>query len=384
MEFLWKSYAFGSHTGIFTHVLYNHYSLPEFLDMRQYSRCFRSLDKLEKDIHLCLLSLSIYVEIVKTAYRTENIMILYGDDLFFKDIDIARQQFKLIELMRDLSIDIDIKIATPSEYFESVLEEQKRFSVFEGDFLPYISEHLRQRPIAWTGFYSSRPELKRQAYEVQSLSRSAEILSTLVLHEKLDTKQVSVLLHHDAITGTCHPKTSEDYQLRLQYDKNISLSILNKAFSSLITCRQQQFSLQVPYKVFILFNSLSWKISKIFNFPILSSTVKLSNSLGSCIKSQTIQINGRLEVLAELKLEAFSFSTVFISQVAFKCECCSYESEIHENEQVNNEFLEIRFLFGFIESISIDENVMLVDSILMRYDGTEGGAYEFRPRVFYI
>ena len=102
------------------------------------------------------------------------------------------------------------------------------------------------------------------------------------------------------------------------------------------------------------------------------------------MQSQTIQINGRLEVIVKLQLEAFSFSTIFISQVAFKCECCSYESDVHEDEQVYNDFIEIKFLFGFIESISIEENVMLIDSILMRYDGSEGGAYEFRPRVYFI
>jgi hypothetical protein len=218
-----------------------------------------------------------YVQIVKTAYRTENIMILFGDDLFFKDLNIARKQFELIEMMRDVSDDLEIQFATPSEYFSAVLNDFQKFSVFEGDFLPYVSEHLRQRPIAWTGFYSSRPALKKETFEAQALSRAAELASTLVLHRKLDTQQVSVMMHHDAITGTCAPKTSDDYLLRIQYDKNISISVINLAYSHLQTCRSEPLQLIIPYKIYLLFNSLNWNTMKLFKFPVSNPTVKLTN-----------------------------------------------------------------------------------------------------------
>ena len=43
MEFLWKSYGLGASRGIFTHLLYNHYSLPDFLDARHSKRCFKRM-----------------------------------------------------------------------------------------------------------------------------------------------------------------------------------------------------------------------------------------------------------------------------------------------------------------------------------------------------
>jgi hypothetical protein len=322
-----------------------------------------------------------YVQIVKTAYRTENIMILFGDDLFFKDLNIARKQFELIEMMRDVSDDLEIQFATPSEYFSAVLNDFQKFSVFEGDFLPYVSEHLRQRPIAWTGFYSSRPALKKETFEAQALSRAAELASTLVLHRKLDTQQVSVMMHHDAITGTCAPKTSDDYLLRIQYDKNISISVINLAYSHLQTCRSEPLQLIIPYKIYLLFNSLNWNTMKLFKFPVSNPTVKLTNSNGDCLESQTIETNGQLEVIINLELEGLSFSTVFISEVSYICECCSQFSEVVETENLSNDFFNISFLFGFLDSITYNGKIIIIESILMRYDASHGGAYEFRPRV---
>ena len=43
MEFVWKSYGLGASRGIFTHLLYHHYSLPDFLDSRQIKKCFKKM-----------------------------------------------------------------------------------------------------------------------------------------------------------------------------------------------------------------------------------------------------------------------------------------------------------------------------------------------------
>ena len=40
MEFLWKAQGLGGYQGIFTHLLYNHYDVPEFMNEGSRKRCF--------------------------------------------------------------------------------------------------------------------------------------------------------------------------------------------------------------------------------------------------------------------------------------------------------------------------------------------------------
>ena len=43
MEFLWKSYGLGASRGIFTTILFQHYSLPDFLKYNDDERCYNTL-----------------------------------------------------------------------------------------------------------------------------------------------------------------------------------------------------------------------------------------------------------------------------------------------------------------------------------------------------
>lgn len=380
MEFFWKSNALGSEDGLFTHLLYHHYSLPEVLDYRQPSKCFSNINSFTKDLDHCLSALEDYVNSIKRGYKTDNILILYGDDISFKDLKISRAQFELIEALRDNSKTLNIKISTPSEYFEAVMAEQKAFKVFEGDFLPYVSEHIRRRPISWTGFYASRPGLKKKVYEVQSLVRSAEILMGLVERKKFNAYEVSVLLHHDAVTGTCQPDTANDYFLRLDKDKLLSLEAINKVFQGVKKTAEQEFALSIPFKVFVFCNTLNKSVKKLAKIPVKSEYALVSDKFTS-IQSQTVLIEGQNFVFFEVELESLSFSTIFIREISYECVGCGAKSSLNTTEEIENGVLSIRFDKGLIESVKINGDLLFFASSLVAYDGNEGGAYEYRPKV---
>ena len=40
MEFLWRAHALGASRGVFTHVLYKHYDLPDFLNPKSRFKCY--------------------------------------------------------------------------------------------------------------------------------------------------------------------------------------------------------------------------------------------------------------------------------------------------------------------------------------------------------
>lgn len=383
MEFMWKSNALGSEHGIFTHLLYHHYSLPEILDDRQGAKCFSSIYSYKKDIQSCLTALEKYVDSIKTGYKTDNILILYGDDISFKDLGLARKQFELIEDLRDNSKTLNIKISLPSEYFKAVMEENKTYKVFEGDFLPYVSEHIRRRPISWTGFYSSRPGLKKRLYEVQSLVRSAEILTGLIENKDINFNEVSVLLHHDAVTGTCQPDTAKDYFVRLERDADSSLEAINKVFDKIKKEAEQEFSLSIPFKVIILCNTLNKSVKKLAKIPVKSEFVLITNKFTS-IDSQTLPINGENFVFFEVQMAGLSFATVFLREISYECFGCSTPSTLNKTEEIDNGLINIRFDKGFVESVNVHSNLLFFASSLVKYDGNDGGAYEFRPKVIFI
>ena len=169
----------------------------------------------------------------------------------------------LIEVLKIHATELNIAFATASDYFQAVESENVTFSVYEGDFLPYISKTIRSRSISWTGFYSSRPSLKSLIYEAHSLVRTAEITTALIFKKQFAANNVSLALHHDAITGTCRSQVEADYKKRLVYDMQASEDKIREAYSSIITCSLKPLMIPSPYKAFVIYNPINWKLEKL-------------------------------------------------------------------------------------------------------------------------
>lgn len=116
---------------------------------------------------------------------------------------------------------VRVQYSTLSEYFKE-LQHGVEFPVFEGDFFPYADNEDSY----WTGYYTTRPQLKEKSRKLQHLLRAAEMLYTIVRGSpapNLDTArtplplafwenkfkdidrarfETALFLHHDAITGT--------------------------------------------------------------------------------------------------------------------------------------------------------------------------------------
>ena len=116
------------------------------------------------------------------------------------------------------------------EYLRAVhdysVEENIEFpTIRESDFFPYQQE-LIKTSVPWPGFYSTNPFLKRKIKQLAEYERSYSQLAALMafnlnstqyahlLNQTNQMKQtVSVLHHHDGITGTSPKKTASDYQI---------------------------------------------------------------------------------------------------------------------------------------------------------------------------
>lgn len=57
------------------------------------------------------------------------------------------------------------KYSTPGRYIKAIKEEKRTWPVFKNDFLPYAMEDHEY----WSGYYTSRADLKKQAKDYSSL-----------------------------------------------------------------------------------------------------------------------------------------------------------------------------------------------------------------------
>lgn len=317
------------------------------------------------------------------AYNNDVIMILFGDDEFFHDLNESRKLFKLLEDLRDSSQDINIKISTPSQYFKEAKAKKHSFPVIEADLLPYITTHIRRRPLSWTGYYSSRPSLKKQIYESHSLARATEIFAALTNHSSILASASCANTHHDAITGTNQYKVYLDYTNRLNNEQSYFVSVISQLYTRMLIPQNESYALITPYKILVAYNSLNWKVTQLLSYISTSPYALVYDSSGVHLPSQSVPSENSYIIFFKVTLQALSFTSIFINQQSSPCDLCSEMSEIISADNVSNGLYEITFDNGFIENISAKGSRVFLSSSLIRYGASEGGAYEFRPMVFF-
>ena len=221
---------------ILTHVLSRHYE-PE------------NYDDLIKSIPSPSASEATKIEFVKNFYKkhikeqikgysTNEFMLLMGKDFGFRSdkgtlgkIDYMNQLVTKYS-KQALGAQINCKFSLPSRYFKSI-ENSKKLITKSLDFLNYDERLIYLHPSEdfytidyWIGYYFTRPHLKKRIKETFNSFRSLETLVTYIkhigkFHEEFDNmfnsieKQLSYMLHHDAITGTSREGTINDYYSRL-------------------------------------------------------------------------------------------------------------------------------------------------------------------------
>lgn len=117
--------------------------------------------------------------------------------------------------------------STPSKYVAALKDENITWPVIKNhDFMPYAKEHNNY----WSGFFTSRPGLKKQVKDYSSLFHSQQKLYARQMIDQKSTNELikrvkdaaynmedilTVLTHHDAISGTSFQYVAQDYALRL-------------------------------------------------------------------------------------------------------------------------------------------------------------------------
>jgi hypothetical protein len=277
------------------------------------------------------------------------------------------------------SKNLEIIFATPSEYFEILFQTNVRFKEFHGDLLPLITKDFG-RLASWTGFYSQMPHLKQKIVEVERLARATELLQASLHQVPHEAKKLAITAHHDAITGTSRQEVIDDYYRLLVEEHEEIIQILGRTFQNLLNDSKVPSSLSLPYKVLFIFNPLGWAVEKTLSFHSSNEFVFIYSPREKVI-SQSIPWDDTFKIFFKYRLEAFTLSSIFITEHASECEGCSEASKEKSVTLINSNQLRLTFKDGFLEYVKFKGKLHELYTKLHYYYTGTNGPYTFVPSV---
>lgn len=180
--------------------------------------------------------------------------VTYGDDIlipFGSDFQwiSAHQYYKNVDkLIHYLNKDgrINAFYSTPAEYVAVKHTYNHSWPLKTDDFFPYAD-----CPVCyWTGYFTSRATSKgwiREATAYLQAARQLEVLTqpqSSAKHPNTDSLEeaVSLLQHHDAITGTEKQHVTDDYHVRLARGWKESQKVFTDALAQTVTADSSAYS----------------------------------------------------------------------------------------------------------------------------------------------
>lgn len=274
MEFLWAPSATrGTRSRMFTHVLHSHYSAPRNFDWEERAEAVADHNVRRRSDELVseLRSRS-------QAYRSRHLLVPFGDDFKFQ---AAHNQFsnmdKLVNFINANYDDVEIRYSRVSEYFAAValdssLDGALLFSSYQPDFFPYADNPTSY----WTGYYTTRPTMKRFVRRTDAFVRDAEVFSALAAIRTGDrepasnlvvhSQSISLYMHHDGITGTSRAHVVDDYRAQLERSITAANKLLATSLAVIMTGDSTDASnlvldaatLNPASQLVVVTNSLGW------------------------------------------------------------------------------------------------------------------------------
>ena len=198
-----------------------------------------------------------------SLYRTRHLLAPIGNDFEFMRAEYADNQFNNYQAIFDHMnsnprMNVHARFATLHEYFRDVKEwvtkhpaEPKATAVpvLKGSFFTYADKEDEY----WSGYYTSRPFVKRLGRELESMLHAAEMLHEYrVTQDKgADTGEdslqharlaLSIFQHHDAITGTAKEGVVNDYARKLDAGFAAALNVFSDDVSAVVSNGQLKLS----------------------------------------------------------------------------------------------------------------------------------------------
>uniref|UniRef100_J3KV59 Alpha-mannosidase n=1 Tax=Oryza brachyantha TaxID=4533 RepID=J3KV59_ORYBR len=264
--------------------------------------------------------------------RTNHVMFTMGTDFKYQYAESwFRQMDKLIHYVNKDGR-VNALYSTPSIYTDAKHAENVPWPLKTNDFFPYADD-----PNAyWTGYFTSRPALKRYVRVMSGYYLAARQLELFKGRSNSDlttdslADALALAQHHDAVTGTEKQHVANDYAKRLA----IGYTKAEKLVSSSLSCLSQSGSkshcpahttnfgqcplLNITYcppseidlsqgksLVVLVYNSLGWKREDVLRLPVVSDSIVVHDSEGREVESQLIPIANASLHMREKHVKAY-------------------------------------------------------------------------------
>ncbi|GIY01661.1 lysosomal alpha-mannosidase, partial [Caerostris darwini] len=433
MEHIWKGSAnLGAKGDLFTGALPNSYSPPAGF-------CFDILcndapimdDPGLKDYNV-EQRISEFINIAENQaklYATNHIVMTMGNDFnyqnaatWFKNLD------KLIKYVNEKQSNgsrVNVFYSTPSCYLQALNQANQTWTAKLDDFFPYASD-----PHAyWTGYFTSRPSLKRYERVGNNKLQVCKQLTARADIEEITLdflkKAMGIMQHHDAITGTAKQHVTDDYYQTLAaaietcheivneaYEKlllkNKSAPVLKQYFCNYLNISECPISETSSPIAVTIYNPLAWNITHYVRIPVSAKAYKVMDYNGNTVDAQIVpvppsvyKIPGRnstaqFELVFETRLPALGYATYLIrnstSQVVRNKQASIIKLKADRDWILKNKFISI-FVdgkSGLLKQLQLANGSNLtVSQSFYWYIGMNGnnskfenrasGAYIFRP-----
>ncbi|CAH1973774.1 unnamed protein product [Acanthoscelides obtectus] len=437
-EMVWKSsQSLGESSNIFTGVLYNIYIAPSGF-------CFDILcsddpiiddkDSYDYNVDKRVDQFFAHLDNMTKVYETHNLIITMGDDFNYQ---VAEKWFKNLDkliyyanLRQKTGSKYNLIYSTPSCYVKAIHEEStktnKKWLVKTDDFFPYASD-----PHAyWTGYFTSRPTLKRFEREGNNylqVCKQLYALADLGPEDRVDLnvmrEAMGVMQHHDAVSGTEKEHVAHDYARLLSRGFDECHIITNAALSQIVTQKTNRADKIPPQPARIEFNTcpllnvsqcelteskdpfvvtvynpLSRPVTKFVRLPVTGTSYSVKGPDGEQLQTQLIPIATAIltipgrdsKATAELIFRAkdlppLGFKSYYVERVAGN----TVSQHQMERDSKGDTQFEIDRSTGLISHIYMNGRDIPLDQNFLYYEGYVGnneifpnrssGAYIFRP-----
>ncbi|XP_032991035.1 lysosomal alpha-mannosidase isoform X1 [Rhinolophus ferrumequinum] len=355
-------------------------------------------------------------------YRTNHTVMTMGSDFQYENANIWFKNLdKLIQLVnaqqQSNGSRINVLYSTPACYLWELNKANLTWLVKQDDFFPYADGPHK----FWTGFFSSRPALKRYerlSYNFLQVCNQLEALAGPAANvgpygsgdSTSLNEAMAVLQHHDAVSGTSQQHVADDYARQLAAGWGPCEVLLSNALSRLsgskeefTFCRNLNISVcplsqtAESFQVTI-YNPLGRKVDWMVRLPVSQHVFLVKDPSGTVVPSDVVTMpsSDMQELLFSASVPALGFSIYSVTQVPGRSPQAHTSQPGSQKPSsriltIQNEHLRARFdpdTGLLVELKNLDHDLLLpVRQAFYWYNASTGnnlstqvsGAYIFRP-----
>uniref|UniRef100_A0A3Q3WC73 Alpha-mannosidase n=1 Tax=Mola mola TaxID=94237 RepID=A0A3Q3WC73_MOLML len=360
-----------------------------------------------------------------SVYKTNHIIMTMGSDFQYENANLWYKNLdKLILYVNALQANgsnVNVLYSTPSCYLQELHRANLTWALKTDDFFPYADNAHD----FWTGYFTSRPALKR--YERISNSNlqtcnQLEVLGGPVSRKgpfgegesQTMKKAMAVAQHHDAVSGTEKQHVANDYARRLangwkncQVLVSNSLAALSGSLAPRIHCDNLNISvcpLTETSKKFSVnvYNPLARPVTWLVRLPVNGTAYIVSDARGKSVECEVVPVSSATREVRRNRGFAVN-ELVFLVQ-APPLGFTTYSVSLHAHgpppastrqrtpAAIQNRFLRVTFdpdtgLLSSLSNLKTKQTIKLTQNFYW-YNASDGnnslsnqpsGAYIFRP-----